>query len=450
MSRVLVLGAGMVAKPLVEELLAPRVPGVEPVPLTLAALNVGRARALIGGHPQARAVELDVEDGARLADLVAEAEAVVSLLPAPLHPRVAEACLAAAVPLVTTSYVSEAMRALDGEARQRGVLLLNECGLDPGIDHLLAVDGIRRLEAAGHRVVSLASTCGGIPAPESNDNPWGYKLSWSPRAVLVAARSPVRWLAGGEVVESPSPFVGAGPRSVEVAGLGRLEAFPNRDSLPYREIYGLGEVRDLFRGTLRWPGWCETFRALRELDLLDSTPGTLPGTWAELMDSRLPDGTGALEARLAAHLGLSPEHPVIERLRWAGLTAEAPLPELPPERCSPLDAVAALLAGRLGYRSGERDLVVLSHEAVGEAEDGSRRRLRSRLVRTGEAGDDSAMAQTVGIPAALACRLVLGGLALSGVRVPVERPLVEPLLAGLARRGLTVEEDEEDLAAPGS
>lgn len=457
MKRVLVLGAGLVAKPLVDDLLDPS--RGEALALEIGTLDVERAEKLLGDRAEGsggrtRVEALDVSDAARLSDRVAAADAVVSLLPAPLHPRVARACLDHGKPLVTTSYVSDEMRELDGEARERGVLLLNECGLDPGIDHLMAVDGIRRIEAEGGTVVGYSSCAGGLPAPESNDNPWGYKLSWSPRAVLVAARSPVRYLQDGRVIEAPTPFEHLPPPDMEVDFDGtplRLEVYANRDSLPYRELYGLERARSVFRGTLRYPGWCATCRVLLDLGLLSTEPEDLAGsTWAELLAHRLPDSprAGELEEeegeellrRIAAHLGRPVTDPIFDRLAWLGLFTDSPLPA---GATTPLDALAAQMPEPLSYRPGERDLIVLVHHFTVETADGTRERRESRLVTAGPAGDDSAMARTVGLPAAAACRLVLAGHeavdGLTGVHIPIELGLVDALLGELRARGLDIE-----------
>ncbi len=448
MSRVLVLGAGLVAAPLVDELLDR--PGLE---LTVAALNVDRARNLVApalheGHG-GRGLALDVEDRETLGRLVSEADAVVSLLPAHLHPRVAEACVDRGVSLVTTSYVSDAMRALDDEARRRGVLLLNECGLDPGIDHMMAAEVIRRIESEGGSITSFVSYCGGLPAPDATGNPLGYKLSWSPRGVLVAARSPVRFLRDGQVVEHPSPYLPGGPERVEIPGIGELEGYPNRDSLPYRELYGLGRARDVFRGTLRYPGWCETMSALLRLGLLDMDENAgLGPSYCDLVDRNLPPGPGSVRARVARFLELPEEHPVLDRLGWLGFFSQQPLPD---DSDTPLDVLAHVFEEKLRYEEGERDLVVLEHrfeaEVPGDRAAGTRR-IVERLVAYGTAGDDSAMARTVGLPAALACGLILDrAVSATGVRIPVAPEIAGPILAALAARGIELARESEELPA---
>lgn len=449
MKRVLVLGSGFVAAPLLDDFLghaADETGRPEPVALDLASLEVDRAAELLAGRPHTRALDLDVHDEARLAELVGDADVVVSLLPADLHPKAARACLERRVPLVTTSYVSPEIRALDSQAQDQGVLILCECGLDPGIDHMLAMETLRRVEREGGEVLSFLSACGGLPAPENKNNPWCYKVSWSPRGVLLAARGPVRWIEDGDVVEAESPFVEPGPREFSIEGVGRLEAYPNRDSLPYRDYYGLGHARDVFRGSLRYPGWCETFRVLDRIGLLSIEPETVQGTtWADLLRSRTPGVGGDLRTRLARSLEVPESHSVLGRLAWLGLLDDEPLPEELGEACSPLDALAWRMAERLRYQEGEKDLVALEHRFVVEdGHDSHRRRIRSRLVVTGPAGDRSAMAKTVGITAAVAARRVLDAeVTLTGVHIPVSEELAEPILEGLRDRGLQTEETVE-------
>ena len=444
MKRVLVLGAGLVVKPLLDDLL-----GLPDVELHLATLNIDRARELLRGQPRAVALEINADDQTRVAAEVAAAKVVVSLLPADQHVKIAEACLAHRVPLVTTSYVSDGMRALDGEARARGVLLLNECGFDPGFDHMTAVQTIRRLRHEGATVLSFASYGGAIPAPEANTNPWGYKFTWSPRGVVMAARNPVRYLEGGRIVERTFPDLFRHPREIDVAGVGPLEAYPNRDCLRYLEVYELDGVRDLFRGSLRYHGWCDTWRALFDLGLLDLTPRHWCGlTYAQFLQRHLGEpAEGALVERLARRIGCPPDDELVARLEWLGLLSDRLLAS---DCASSLDVLTARLERMLRYRPGERDMAVMEHHLVVARADRRLRKVVSRMLLFGHAGDDSALARTVSFPAAMACRQILDdAVTLTGVQIPVDPQLTLPILLGLHRRGLHVHEYEEDVDLPG-
>lgn len=440
MSQVLVLGAGLVARPLVQYLLDQ--PDFQ---VTVASRTVEKAGALIGDRPNGRALAFDIErEPERLDDLVAQADLAVSMLPYIHHLQVAQACLRYRRHLVTTSYVKDEMRALDGAARQAGVLFLNEIGLDPGIDHMSAMRIIDRAHANGGQVVSFRSYCGGLPAPEANTNPFGYKFSWSPRGVLLAGRNDARYLEDGQVVEVPNRRLFATRHTVPVEGVGDLEAYPNRDSLPYIQLYGIPEARTMYRGTLRYPGWCETWQKFVELGLLDLTEREdLVGmTYRQLLAHLIgrPE-TSDLRRDLAVHLNLPEDSPVLDRFEWLGLLSDDPLP---PQRTI-LDVLAVRMQERLQYAPGERDMVVLLHDFVAEYPD-RRERIRSWLVDFGIPHGDTAMARTVGLPAAIATRLILQGvIRLTGVHIPVLPAIYEPVLAELEERGIRVEERAEPL-----
>lgn len=430
------LGAGLVSGPLVRYLL-----GNADCRVTVADLSPERAGKLVDGHPNGAFLQLSAEDDDRLGRAVAGHDLVVSLLPYTLHVRVAGHCLQHRRSLVTTSYVSDAMRALDGAAREAGIVLLNEVGLDPGIDHMSAMALIHRVQAAGGRVTGFHSYCGGLPAPEANDNPLGYKFSWSPKGVVLASRNDARYLKDGKEVFVPGRELFGQRWQLDVPGQGSFEAYPNRDSLPYIERYGLAGVRTMLRGTLRCPGWCETLKAIADLGLLDDEEREDLGelTYADWVRGRIR-GTGDLRTAVAEWLGLSPDAPVIAQLEWLGLFDEEPVGIA----CgSSLDILTKLMLDRMAYRPGERDMVVLHHEFAVDHPDRSAGLITSTLVAFGKPGGESAMARTVGLPAAIAARLILDGrLHFTGVQIPVSPDIYQPLLGELARFGIACVEKE--------
>jgi saccharopine dehydrogenase (NADP+, L-glutamate forming) len=273
MKHVLVLGAGLVAGPHVRYLL-----DVPDLHVVVASRTVSKAEALISGHPRGTAVALDVEDHGHLESLIRQADLAVSMLPYVYHPLVAALCVKHKKHMVTTSYAKDAMRALDGPAREAGVLLLNEIGVDPGIDHMSAMKVIHQVRRKGGRVASFVSWTGGLPAPEANDNPFGYKFSWSPRGVLLAGKNPARFQRDGQIVNIPGEELFDNYWPVYIEGLGEFEGYPNRDSLPYAETYGIQPSEWMFRGTLRNVGWCKTLKKMTEMGLFDanSLPGCSP------------------------------------------------------------------------------------------------------------------------------------------------------------------------------
>lgn len=432
--KVLLLGAGMVTRPGVRYLLDH---GCE---VLVASRTVKKAAELVEGHPAGRAVAFTIDDRAALARLAQEADVAISLLPAPMHPVVAEACLAAGTNLVTTSYVSPQMSAFDAPAREKGLLFLNEIGLDPGIDHMSAMKVIHGVRAEGGTVTSFRSYCGGLPAPEANTNPWGYKFSWSPMAVLRAGLNPARYLEDGVLKEIPGPELFAHHWPVTVPGAPAFEGYPNRDSMGYVELYGLGKARTMFRGTLRYPGWCDTLKLVVDLGLLDPSPRTdLTGrSHAEVFASLVPGATPAtVRAAIAKRFGLAVEANPLERLAWAGFFTDEPVPEVG----SLMELVGARLQTKLTLGPGERDMIALHHEFEAELPGGVKRRLQSTLVDFGVPGGDSSMARTVSLPCAVATNLLLEGkLALRGVQIPVQPELYLPVLAELETLGIRCEE----------
>jgi saccharopine dehydrogenase (NADP+, L-glutamate forming) len=440
MKKALVLGAGLVAGPLVKYLLERTEFGV-----TVAGVGAGRATKLVGGHPRGAAEVLDISDKSALAAAIGRADLVVSFVPYTFHPLVAALALELGKPVVTASYVSPAMKALDAEATARGVILLNELGLDPGIDHMEAMRVIHEVHDAGGRVLGFTSWCGGLPSPEANTNPFGYKFSWSPRGVLLASKNSAQFLKDGRVVTIPSADLFARPQTIGIPGLGDFEGYPNRDSVAYRETYGIPEAQTVFRGTLRYPGWCETVRRMVELGLLDDTPADRAGvTFAGLVRelSRAAAGTDA-KAAVAARLGLEPGSDVLARFAWLGLFEENTLPA---PRGSALDNLTVLMMDRLRYEHGERDMIVLQHEFLVQTATGRTERIVSTLIDYGVAGGDSSMSRTVGLPAAIGARLVLEGrIALTGVQVPVRPEIYGPILEELETLGVRFEEKRQIL-----
>lgn len=438
MAQITVLGAGLVAGPAVRHLLERSTHDV-----TVAALDVARAKELVAGHARGRAEALSVDDAARLDDLVAASDVVISLLPYAHHVTVAERCLAHRRHLVTTSYVSPAMRALDARAKDVGVTLLNELGLDPGIDHMSAMRVIHAARAEGGRVVSFRSYCGGLPAPEANDNPFGYKFSWSPRGVVLAARNAARFLRDGALVEVPNARLFADPEHVAIDGVGAFEGYPNRDSLAYIPQYDLDGVETMFRGTLRHLGHCETWRAMGAMGLYDDAPRAVSPRSARALMASLGDVSVGddVEAAVARRAGIARDAAPLEKLAWLGMFDDAPLPD---DVASPLDALVARMTARMQYAPGERDMVVLRHEFVVAFGD-RRERRRSTLVDYGIPHGDSAMSRTVGLPAALgALRVLDGTIAARGVVVPVIPEVYGPVLAELDALGVACREETVD------
>lgn len=439
MRKVLVLGAGLVAGPLVRYLL-----NVDGFTVTVASRTVKKAQALVGGANNGIARSLNVKDEATLEALIADHDLSISLLPYVYHPIVARLCVKHTKQMVTTSYVKPEMQGLDAGAKEKGVILLNEIGVDPGIDHMSAMEVIYRIEAKGGKLTSFTSNTGGLPAPDANDNPFGYKFSWAPRGVMIAGKNPAKFLKDGEVVDVPGSELFSYHWPCEIKGFGELEVYPNRDSLPYVESYGIPTVTSMFRGTLRYPGWCETLKKIVDLGLLDETErDDIAGlTYGRLLARLIDSGGTNLKTDLAEFLGIASDSEPIARMEWLGLLSDDAIPAADNTY---LDVLATRMLSKMEYAPGERDMLVMQHEFVAEYPDRTEK-ITSTMVDYGIPNGDSSMSRLVGLPAAIASRMILQGeINLTGVHVPMIPEIYKPVLAELAAVGISFQETVETL-----
>lgn len=435
MKRVLVLGAGMVAGAHVEYLL--NQPDFQ---VTVASRTVSKAQALVGDHPRGCALAVNSDDLAAVEALVQEHDLAVSLLPYAYHPAVARLCVKHGKHMVTTSYVKEPMAQLDEAAKAAGVILLNEIGVDPGIDHMTAMRIFHQVWANGGRITRFVSWCGGLPAPEANTNPFGYKFSWSPRGVLLAGKNAAHYLWDGQDVVIPGEelFDHYWTVPVEVEGkLMNFDGYPNRDSLPYMRTYGVENPLTFFRGTLRYPGWCQTLRKIADLGLLSEEPmaGLAGKTFAQFTARLIGSEGHRLRAALAAYLNLPLDSPVLDNLEWLGLLSADPLP-ITGDAAAPIDILTARMLEKMQYAPGERDMLILQHQIEAVYPDRTER-ITSTMVDFGIPYGYTSMARTVGLPAAIAVKLILNGqIKLTGVQIPVVPEIYEPVLTELEELGI--------------
>lgn len=433
MKKVLILGAGLVARPLVRYLLDQPDFQVE-----VASRTVSKAEKLIEGHPRGVAKELNLKSDEALNSEVAGADIAISMVPYAFHPKVAQLCLANKKPMVTTSYVSEAMRKLDAEAKKAGIIFLNELGLDPGIDHMEAMRVIHEIHDGG-KLRSFVSFCGGLPAPEANTNPFGYKFSWSPIGVLLAGKNSAEYLLDGKKVLIPADKLFESYELRTIEGLGTFEGYPNRNSVPYAKLYGVPEAKTMLRGTLRNLGWCETVRTLVRLGALDQVEKDWTGlTYAGLMRKLLGTRGKDLRKVISERLGLHPGLAIFRRLEWLGLFSEEALPI---GKGSALDILGVRMIDKLSMAPGERDMIILQHEFVAAYPGNRKEKIISTLVDYGIPSGDSSMARTVGLPAAIGTRMILEGkIQAKGVHIPVLPDIYKPILAELKNLGIAFTE----------
>ncbi len=440
MKQVLVLGAGAVARPAVDYLL-----GKEGVAVVVADQDPKKAAALVDGHPNGGAVGLDAADTTALDKSVAAADIVVSLLPWTLHPVVAKMCLSRGKHMVTASYVKEEMQALDRPARDKGLIFLNEVGVDPGLDHMSALQVIDTVRAEGGKVDSFFSYCGGLPALENNNNPLGYKFSWSPEGAMLAATNDGRYMEHGKIYEVPGEDLFKHYWLKSVPGAGVFEAYVNRDALPYLKIYGIEDASGIYRGTLRNVGYCETWDFIKQLGLLnrkmkfDFDEVSPREVLANIVNCPETD----VRAGVAYYLKI-PEHALtLKKLEWLGLLSDR---KLPIGTASVFDMFSYTLKHRLVYDEGEMDLLVMHHEFEAIYPGQPRQRIQSTLIDHGDPEGDSSMSRTVGYPVGIAASLIAEGrITQTGVLRPVSAEIYQPVLAECERLGIQFKECRSDL-----
>ncbi|KAF9540736.1 spermidine synthase, partial [Agrocybe pediades] len=438
--KVLLLGSGFVARPCAEYIV--RDPSNK---LTIACRTLKSAEALAADLPATTAISLDVNNTAALEEAVAAHDLVISLIPYTYHAAVIEAAIKGKTNVVTTSYVSPAMRELDAKAREAGIIVMNEIGLDPGIDHLYAVKTIDEVHEKGGKIKEFHSYCGGLPAPDCSDNPLGYKFSWSSRGVLLALLNTASYYAKNQKVTVTGNELMAHAKPYYITPAFAFVAYPNRDSTPFREFYNIPEAETVVRGTLRYQGFPEFIKALVDLKWLDATPKDwlVEGlTWAEATQK----ATGAADAQESTLIQRIKEicnfpndaeaSRIISGLRWIGLLSNK---ALTPRAGNLLDTLCGQLETLMAYAPGERDLVMLQHKFIIEWADGSSETRTSTLEAYGAptGSGHSAMALTVGLPCGIATQLVLDGvLSEPGVHAPYTKAFCDPLREILEKEGL--------------
>ena len=434
MKRILVLGAGLVSRPLVRYLTDRK-----DFEVTVATRTVKKAEALVSDRPNGKAIAFNATDTDTLEELVKQHDLAVSLLPATEHVKVAKCCLRNNKHMTTTSYISKEMQALHEDAKAQGLTFLNECGVDPGIDHMSAMRVIHEAEKKGGKIISFRSYCGGLPAPEANNNPIGYKFSWAPRGVLVAATNDAKYLENGKTVAIPGNELFKSPETVTIPDVGVFEGYPNRDSLPYADMYGLKDVKTMYRGTLRNTGHCEAWYHWVNWGLFNTHDRSDLGnlTYRRFMQG-FADGAGNIPLGLAKKAGIEESSPAITNLDWLGLFDDSIIPLTSGGN---IDVMATRMLERCSFGPGERDMIAMQHEFVIEYPKQTTEKIYSTIVDFGIPKGDSSMARTVSLPLGIGTRMILDGtLSERGIVAPIKPDVYNPILDELAELGITCTE----------
>jgi saccharopine dehydrogenase (NADP+, L-glutamate forming) len=434
MKGVLILGAGLVVKPMVEFLLANN------FKVTVATTTKEKADRMIKGHPNGLSLKWSTDDTATLEKLISKNEVTVSFLPYRYHVLVAKTCIRCRKPLVTTSYVQAEMKSLDEEAKKAGIILLNEIGLDPGIDHMTAMKIIDHIHDNGGKVLEFYSLCGALPAPEACDNPLNYKFSWSPKGVVLASRNGAQYLKNGKHVKIEPIDLFRDRFTYNFPVLGELEVYPNRDSISYVDIYGIPETKTMYRGTFRYKGWCETLDAMKHLNLIDDNVADFSGMdYAGFLARQSGTEKTGLRKNVASKLGINEDSLALQSLEWLGFFSNE---KLNYKESSPFEITSDRMISKMSLGPKDRDTVMMQHVFLAEYPGGRREVIKSSLLDFGTPSTNTAVARTVALPASIAVKMLLENrLDLKGVYRPVVRQIYDPVIEELKKLDIEMKEE---------
>jgi saccharopine dehydrogenase-like NADP-dependent oxidoreductase len=395
-------------------------------------------------NPRVVLVSIDINNYDERVELIQQSNLVISMLPAFMHPIVAKDCVRFKRHMVTASYVSSDMEALHQDAVLNGVTLMNEIGVDPGIDHLSAKQVLDRLKATGAKMNIFESFTGGLVAPEYDNNPWGYKFTWNPRNVVVAGQGgAVKFVQEGQYKYIPYNKVFRRTEKISIDNFGLFEGYANRDSLRYRSVYGLDDIPTIYRGTLRRVGFCRAWDIFVQLGATDDSyvmENTEHMTYRQFINSFLAyNPYDSVELKLMHYLHLDQDNPILEKLEWLGIFSNK---KIGLKRATPAQILQKILEEKWSLEPNDKDMIVMYHK-FGYELDGALKMIDSSMVCIGDDQTYTAMAKTVGLPVAIATKLILNGtIQQRGVVMPIDSKIYTPMLAELSEFGITFNERE--------
>ena len=440
MRKILLIGAGRSTASLIDYLL--KHAQQEDWELTVADRSEEMAREKIKDHPHAKALAFDVNNTEEREAFIQDADLVISMLPAHMHGSVATDCVRFKKSMVTASYLSDQMKALDADAKEAGVILMNEIGLDPGIDHLSAMKIIDEIRASGGEMLLFESFTGGLLAPESSNNPWDYKFTWNPRNVVLAGHGgPVKFIQEGKYKYIPYHQLFRRTEFIDIDGYGRFEGYANRDSLKYRSVYGLDAIPTIYRGTLRRPGFCRSWDVFVKLGLTDDSyvlEGSEDMTHREFINAFLAyNPHDSVELKLMHYLKIDQDSEIMEKLRWLGIFENT---RVGLKNATPAQILQRILERKWALDEEDKDMIVMFHK-FGYSIGGNNEQIESSMVVKGDDHVNTAMAKTVGLPVAIAVRHILNGhISTPGVQLPLSAEIYTPILQELEEYGIRFQE----------
>lgn len=444
MQTVLVLGAGLSSTTLIKYFLDHS--EAQHWKIRVGDIQTENALQRIKGHPGGEAFQFDVYNAEQRRKEIREAAIVISLLPARMHHLVAECCVELGKNMVTASYLSPEIKALDEAAREKGIILMNECGVDPGIDHMSAIQMIHRIQKENCCLKAFESSTGGLVAPGYENNPWKYKFTWNPRNVVLAGHDGARFLHNGKFKYIPYHKVFGRFETIEVPGLGEFEVYGNRDSLAYRETYGLHNLETMFRGTIRRPGYCEAWDTFVQLGATDDSyvmENTEEMTYREFINCFMAFRTDIpVDQKLSNYLDLDRDSAMMERLKWLGIFDDTPIGVA---GLTPAKVLQKILEEKWQLDPGDKDMILMQHQ-FDFNKDGKEIKRYSTMVCIGQDTEHTAMSMTVGLPLAMVARRILEGeYTTKGVQLPIQPEIYNPVLKELEEYGIRFVEEEVNL-----
>ncbi|MEP7169647.1 MAG: saccharopine dehydrogenase C-terminal domain-containing protein [Bacteroidota bacterium] len=443
MRSILVLGAGLSSSALIKYLLD--YSQQENWKVTVADFSLDAAKAKAKNHPNSNAISFDIKNENQRAEEIKKADIVISLLPPGLHFLAATDCIRFKKNLITASYVSEQIKNLENDADAAGILLLNEMGLDPGIDHMSAMQIINRLKSENANLLSFKSYTGGLVAPEFNDNPWGYKFTWNPRNVILAGQGTAKYIQDGKYRYIPYSRLFKQIEIIEVQGLGIFDGYANRDSLAYRHHYAIENIPTILRGTLRNHSFCEAWNIFVQLGLTDDSfviENSSELTYSHFVEAFIASENSeeTLKSKVTEFCGLDENSEAIKKVEWTGIFDDV---KINLDKATPAQILQNLLQRKWVLKEGDKDMIVMQHEFEFLASQDKRKKIISSLIVKGDDAEHTAMAKTVGLPMGIAARLILNGkVKLTGIKIPVMQEIYEPVLNELKTFGIIFSEKQ--------
>ena len=443
MRKILIIGSGKSTAYLLKYVLDKSV--VENLFITVADLNIESAQKLIGNHKNAKAIKLDVFDGASRAEAIKNADIVVSMLPARFHIDVAKDCITFKKHMVTASYISPEMQALDEEAKANGLIFMNEIGVDPGIDHMSAMQVLDRIRDKGGNIILFESFTGGLVAPESDNNLWNYKFTWNPRNVVVAGQGgAAKFLQEGAYKYIPYNRLFRRTEFLNIEGFGRFEVYANRDSLKYQSVYGLDNIKTLYRGTIRRVGFSRAWNIFVTLGLTDDSytiDDSENMSYRDFVNAFLPySPSDSVELKLRHALKIDQDDIVWDKLVELDIFNANKRVEL--KKATPAQILQKILMDSWTLSEDDKDMIVMYHK-FGYDLNGKTYQIEANMVVLGEGQTFTAMSKTVGLPVAIATLAILNGkIKTLGVQIPIAKEVYQPILKELGTFGITFHEKE--------